>query len=69
MKMNDIAFLTLIDHRDISFRKGDVLICDIQLLETIELDGSVKQKYIITKVYDWPHYHRLEETKEQDLFE
>lgn len=69
MKMNDIAFLTLIDHRDISFRKGDVLLCDIQLLETIEIDGSVKQKYIITRVYDWPHYHRKEITKEQDLFE
>lgn len=64
MKMNDIAFLTLIDKRNISFSKGDVLTCDIQVIETLEMDGSTKVKYVISKVYGLPHYHRvLEEQK------
>ena len=63
MKMNDMAFLTLIDKRNISFSKGDILTCDIQVIETLEMDGSTKVKYIISKVYGLPHYHRVPEEK------
>lgn len=61
MKMNDLAFLTLIDKRNISFSKGDVLTCDIQVIEALEMDGSTKVKYVISKVYGLPHYHRVPE--------
>lgn len=67
MKMNDVAFLTLIDKRNISFSKGDVLTCDIEVVETMEMDGSQKRKYIITKVYDLPHFHRVDKVNEQKL--
>lgn len=67
MKMNDVAFLTLIDKRNISFSKGDVLTCDIEVVETMEMDGSQKRKYIITKVYDLPHFHRIDNASEQHL--
>lgn len=61
MKMNDMTFLTLIDKRNISFSKGDVLTCDIQVIETLEMDGSTKVRYVISKVYGLPHYHRVPE--------
>lgn len=67
MKMNDVAFLALIDKRNISFSKGDVLTCDIEVVETLEMDGSQKRKYIITKVYDLPHFHRINKASEQNL--
>lgn len=34
MKMNDLVFLQLIEHRDIAFGKGDFITCDIQIVET-----------------------------------
>ena len=47
--------------RKYSFSKGDVLTCDIQVFETLEMDGSTKVKYVISKVYGLPHYHRVPE--------
>lgn len=44
MKMNDLGFLALVDARDIAFSKGDVLKCDIQIIETEGIDGTVKMK-------------------------
>ena len=45
----------------VPFSKGDVLTCDIQVFETLEMDGSTKVKYVISKVYGLPHYHRVPE--------
>ena len=59
MKMNDLGFLELIGRRDIAFSKGDIITCDIQITETTEVDGSVKTKYVIVQVHDFPHYHRV----------
>ena len=47
--------------RKYSFSKGDVLTCDIRVFETLEMDGSTKVKYVISKVYGLPHYHRVPE--------
>ena len=59
MKMNDLGFLELIGRRDIAFSKGDIITCDIQITETTEVDGSVKTKYVIVQVHNFPHYHRV----------
>ncbi len=67
MKMNDLGFLELIGRRDIAFSKGDVIICDLQVTETTELDGSVKTKYVIVRVYDFPHYHRVVNDEELNI--
>lgn len=67
MKMNDLGFLQLIEHRDIAFSKGDFITCDIQIIETEEVDGTVKVKYVITRVRKFPHYHRVNEAKEQNI--
>ena len=69
MKMNDLGFLALVDARDIAFSKGDVLKCDIQIIETEENDGSLKRKYMITKVHSFPHYRRLNSIDEGQLFD
>ena len=47
--------------RKYSYSKGDVLTSDIQVFETLEMDGSTKVKYVISKVYGLPHYHRVPE--------
>lgn len=67
MKMNDLGFLELIGRRDIAFSKGDIITCDIQITETTEVDGSVKTKYVIVKVHNFPHYHRVGNTEEQNV--
>lgn len=67
MKMNDLGFLQLIEHRDIAFSKGDFITCDIQIIETEEVDGTVKVKYVITRVRKFPHYHRVNEAEEQNI--
>lgn len=61
MKMNDLGFLALVDSRDIAFSKGDILRCDIQIIDTENADGSIKRKYVITRVHSFPHYRRLNE--------
>lgn len=67
MKMNDLGFLELIGRRDIAFSKGDIITCDIQITETIEVDGSVKTKYVIVQVHNFPHYHRVVNAEEQNI--
>ena len=67
MKMNDLGFLQLIEHRDIAFSKGDFITCDIQIVETEEIDGTIKVKYAITRVRKFPHYHRVNEAEEQNI--
>lgn len=67
MKMNDLGFLELIGRKDIAFSKGDVITCDLQITETTEIDGSVKTKYVIVQVYDFPHYHRVVNAEEQNI--
>lgn len=67
MKMNDLGFLQLIEHRDIAFSKGDFITCDILIIETEEVDGTVKVKYVITRVRKFPHYHRVNEAEEQNI--
>lgn len=69
MKMNDLGFLELVDARDIAFSKGDVLKCDIQIIEKEDTDGTIKRKYVITKVHSFPHYRRLNNAEEGQLFE
>ena len=65
--MNDLGFLQLIEHRDIAFSKGDFITCDIQIVETEEIDGTIKVKYAITRVRKFPHYHRVNEAEEQNI--
>ena len=67
MKMNDLGFLELIGRRDIAFSKGDIITCNIQITETSEIDGTVKLKYAITQVHNFPHYHRVINAEEQNL--
>lgn len=67
MKMNDLGFLELIGRRDIAFSKGDIITCDIQITETTEVDGSVKIKYVIVQVHNFPHYHRVVNAEEQHI--
>lgn len=67
MKMNDLGFLQLIEHRDIAFSKGDFITCDILIIETEEVDGTVKVKYVITRVRKFPHYYRVNEAEEQNI--
>lgn len=67
MKMNDLGFLELIGRRDIAFSKGDIITCDIQITETTEVDGSVKTKYVIVQVHNFPHYHRVVNEEEQNI--
>lgn len=67
MKMNDLGFLELIGRRDIAFSKGDIITCNIQITEITEIDGSVKLKYAITQVHNFPHYHRVINAEEQNL--
>lgn len=67
MKMNDLGFLELIGRRDIAFSKGDIITCNIQITEITEIDGSVKSKYVITQVHNFPHYHRVANAEEQNL--
>ena len=43
------------------------LTCDIQIIETEEVDGTVKVKYVITRVRKFPHYHRVNEAEEQNI--
>lgn len=68
MKMNDLGFLALVDSRDIAFSKGDVLRCDIQIIDTENADGSIKRKYVITRVRSFPHYRRLNNVEEGQIF-
>lgn len=68
MKMNDLRFLALVDSRDIAFSKGDILRCDIQIIDTKNADGSFKRKYVITRVRSFPHYRRLNNVEEGQIF-
>lgn len=68
MKMNDLDFLALVDSRDIAFSKGDILRCDIQIIDTENADGSSKRKYVITRVHSFPHYRRLNNAEEGQIF-
>lgn len=68
MKMNDLDFFALVDSRDIAFSKGDVLRCDIQIIDTENADGSFKRKYVITRVHSFPHYRRLNNVEEGQIF-
>lgn len=68
MKMNDLGFLALVDNRDIAFSKGDILRCDIQIIDTENADGSIKRKYVITRVHSFPHYRRLNNVEEGQIF-
>ena len=68
MKMNDLGFLALVDSRDIAFSKGDILRCDIQIIDTENADGSTKRKYVITRVHSFPHYRRLNNVEEGQIF-
>lgn len=68
MKMNDLGFLALVDSRDIAFSKGDILRCDIQIIDTENADGSIKRKYVITRVHSFPHYRRLNNVEEGQIF-
>lgn len=68
MKMNDLGFLALVDSRDIAFSKDDILRCDIQIIDTENADGSIKRKYVITRVHSFPHYRRLNNVEEGQIF-
>lgn len=60
MRMNDLAFLDLIEKRDIAFSKGDFIVCDIQISEIENIDGCINKKYVITRVHEFPRYHKIE---------
>lgn len=52
-KISDAEFLSKIKNREIQFSSGDKLICELQILTSLDDEYNVlKSEYIVLKVYE-----------------